>query len=186
MKSPLYAWTNFLCTQWCQDPLAPSHSDLSSQPWFILGTSHWKRTVQTCTHDLYPWISSRCCQTWHIYYHWCSPSYTWVLTWNASSETSTSSPSHCTCCSSNNPTKPSCSCNFTKHSKEICSAYSTSHHPLEMYQLRLGQHLLPFTNLQESRNPHPIFLRRCDPEWHLKMYQMLCWPRPSLADKHLT
>ena len=107
-EAPTICRTSCFHAQWCQDPLAPSHSHPSSKPWFILGSSYWRRTVQMC---MWPHL-------WHIYHYWCSPSYTWVLTWNAPNETSTSSPSHCTCCSSNNPTKPSCSCNYTKHSKE--------------------------------------------------------------------
>ena len=69
---------------------------------------------------------------------------------------STSSPSHCTCCSSHRPTKPSCSCNYTTHSKEICSAYTTATtEPIHWRCTKQDwlQHLLPLANPPESRSP---------------------------------
>ena len=101
-KSPTLCRTNCLHTKWCQDPLAPSHSHPSSPAWLTLGWSHWRRIVQMCSLS-HSWTSPRCCQTQQIYHCWCSSSYTWVLTWNASSETSTSSPSHCTVAQATTP-----------------------------------------------------------------------------------
>ena len=81
------------------------------------------RAIQMCIQP-YLWTLSRCCQTWNIYHHWCSSSYTWALNWNAFSETSTSNSSCCTSYTSN--TQTTASSTHSYHGNEHCKELPTT------------------------------------------------------------
>ena len=101
----------------------PQWSVPSKTSWFILGSSHWGRPVQTCTWS-YPWMSFKCCQARYTVSTDVAPAIP-ESSPGLFPETSTSSPS-------NTKTSNSCTCSYHTHghSKETtnCSCSVESIH----------------------------------------------------------
>ena len=96
--------------------------------------------------------------------HQCSPSYTRILTWVVPSETSDSSPRHCTQLLQQHPNHQlhlQLPHQWTLQGNHQLQLFCRNH-PLEVPQRWPAQHLLPLTDQPESGSPWPGFLRRCD------------------------